>query len=167
MERWKDIAGYEGLYEVSDGGMVRTIKRQGTNARVLRQNTSGKGYKMVTLCKNGKYKGYSVHRLVANAFIENKDNLPCVNHKDENKENNDASNLEWCTYRYNNAYGTARKRASMTRQRKCMARWKNGSVKVFDSCTIAAKATGISQGNIWGACNGMWKRAGGAEWSYV
>lgn len=166
-EEWKPITGYEGLYEVSSFGNIRTIKRQGTNSRTIKQQIDRKGYCYVSLCENGKYKRSSVHRLVATAFIENLKELPCVNHKDENKANNCVNNLEWCSYRYNNNYGTARMRASATRYKPCIGEWPDGSTKVFNSCTLASKATGIAQGNIWGACNGLWNKAGGVIWRYV
>ena len=70
------------------------------------------GYLRITLNKNGKYKTFAVHRLVAEAFIPNPNNLPCVNHKDENQFNNDFRNLEWCTYKYNSNYGTIKQRLS-------------------------------------------------------
>jgi len=166
-EEWKDIKGYEGLYEVSSFGNIRTNKRQGTDSRIRKQNTAKNGYRLVTLCKNGKYKTCLVHRLVASAFIDNPEELPCINHLDEDKENNHVDNLEWCSYGYNNNYGTARARAVTTRYKPCVGEWPDGSKKQFNSCTIASKETGITQGNIWGACNGLWKTAGGVSWKYV
>lgn len=115
MEKWKDVTGFEGLYQVSNLGNVKSCDRYisaGVNAnhksqhiheRLLKLKGGGK-YIQVILCKNGKCYARLVHRLVAEAFIPNPDNLPCVNHKDENKKNNVADNLEWCTYAYNNSY---------------------------------------------------------------
>ena len=164
-EQWKPIPGFEGLYEVSTCGRVRTVRRQGSRGGILKQTTLH-GYRMLALCKDGKYTRMGAHRAVALAFIENPNGLPFVNHKDENKTNNNADNLEWCTCTYNNNYGTARQRSSETKYRTCIGVWPDGTVRKYDSCTIAAKETGISQGNIWGACNGLWKRAGGVEWRY-
>ena len=111
-EMWKDIEGYEGLYQVSNTGQAKSLNYKGSGeAKLLKQSTNKQGYKRITLCKNGKTKRYSVHRLVALAFIPNPDNLPIINHKDENPSNNNVNNLEWCTYKYNINYGTARKRA--------------------------------------------------------
>lgn len=114
-EQWKDIKGYEGLYEVSNLGNVRsldrTVKRgQGYTIKEGRVLTpfyeEKKGYYQVVLAKDGKAKTYRVHRLVAVAFLENPNNYTDVNHKDEVKTNNNVDNLEWCTRKYNNNYGT-------------------------------------------------------------
>ena len=98
----KDIKGYEGLYAVTPEGEVYSYKRK----RFLVPYTVGNGYLYVCLCKNGERKTCYVHRLVAEAYLPNPDNLPQVNHKDENKTNNCLQNLEWCDAKYNNNYGT-------------------------------------------------------------
>lgn len=113
-EIWKDVTGYEGLYQVSNFGNVKSCDRvvlAGMNSNHTYQHikskllkTGGGKYKQVILCKDGKIKAFTVHRLVAQAFIPNPNNLPCINHKDENPSNNRADNLEWCTYKYNNEY---------------------------------------------------------------
>ena len=116
---WKDIPGYEGLYQVSDTGQVRTLNYRRTGqTKILKPGYTKDGYTIVVLCKDGKGKTYTVHRLVALAFIPNADNLTEVNHKDENKTNNHVSNLEWCDRTYNNNYGTRNKRASKTMKNK-------------------------------------------------
>lgn len=166
-KEWKHIDGYGGKYEVSSTGDIRTIRRQGTNARILKQHVDKNGYRLIALCKDGKYKTHLVHRLVANAFINNPNDYPCVNHKDEDKSNNCVENLEWCTYSYNNTYGTIKERASQKRYKPCIGTWPDGHKESFNSCTLASKATGIAQGNIWGACNGLWRKAGGVIWQYV
>ena len=91
-----------GLYQVSNSGEVRNSK-----GRILKPEYSNNGYACVHLRKDGKNKKYRVHRLVAQVFIANPDDLPEVNHKDENKANNHVSNLEWCDHIYNSHYGTA------------------------------------------------------------
>lgn len=164
---WMPIKGYESLYDISREGKIRTHRRQGTDNRILKTSINRNGYEMVALCKNSKYKTYCVHRLLAEAFIPNPDNYPMINHKDECKANNTLDNLEWCTCAYNNSYGTARERASSTRYKPCKGTWPDGTEKIYNSCTLASKDTGISQGNIWGCCNGLWKHAGGAIWKYV
>lgn len=96
MEKWIDITGYEGLYKVSDLGRVKSLPRNTTSGRVLRQNKS-RFYPTVCLSKENRFESVSVHRLVAIHFIQNPDNKPYVNHRDGNKFNNNASNLEWVT----------------------------------------------------------------------
>ena len=110
-EIWRPIEGYEGLYEVSNLGRVRSLDRydsrnQFRKGRIMKQNNDGRDYMSIQLCLNGKLKKYFVHRLVAEAFLPNPDNLPQVNHKDEDKSNNRVDNLEWCTAKYNLSYGT-------------------------------------------------------------
>ena len=107
-EIWKDIPGYEGLYMISNLSHVYSFKLN----RLLIQYKDENGYKDVWLTKDGKGKHYSVHRLVAMTFIPNPDNLPQVNHKDENPSNNCVLNLEWCTAKYNCNYGNHNKNVS-------------------------------------------------------
>lgn len=118
----KPIKGYEGYYEVDQFGRVFSVDRvisvedngrkydKPLAGKQMKQIIHDKGYKVVSLTRDGKTKQKFVHRLVAEAFIDNPDNLPMVNHKDEDKTNNFAENLEWCTAAYNNGYGTAQKR---------------------------------------------------------
>ena len=118
-EIWKDIINYEGKYEVSNLGRVRSLSYNGTGEiKLLKPGTNKRGYKRVGLCKNGKTKHYYVHRLVAITFIPNPDDLSIVNHKDENPANNNVNNLEWCTSEYNNNYGTRNERASESHKGK-------------------------------------------------
>lgn len=110
---WKDIEGYEGLYQVSNTGRVRSLNYKRTGkTKVLKQGTDKDDYKKVVLCKDGKNKVYLVHRLVALAFIPNPNNYPMINHKDENRINNAVWNLEWCTQQYNCNYGNRNKKIS-------------------------------------------------------
>jgi hypothetical protein len=105
-EIWKPVVGYEGLYEVSNFGRVKSIHRYHCNNEII-MKTSYRvrgGYECVILCKNNKKKSKRVHRLVAEAFIPNPSGLPIINHKDENPRNNRVSNLEWCDYQYNYYY---------------------------------------------------------------
>ena len=106
-EMWKAIPGYEGLYEVSDAGNVRSVYRY---KRTLKPMISNTGYKRVDLFKDKIRKQFSIHRLVAMTFIPNESGKPFVNHKDEDKLNNNAENLEWVTHEENCRYGTAIKR---------------------------------------------------------
>lgn len=105
-DRWKDVVGYEGLYKVSDTGKIYSLK---TKKELVKWNHTG-GYSCVSLMAKRKKKNKYVHRIVAEAFIDNPNNFPQINHKDENKRNNNIENLEWCTDYYNRMYGTARLR---------------------------------------------------------
>lgn len=110
MEIWRPISGYEGLYEVSDKGRIRAQSQYRSWKTPISLTLMNTGYLRARLCKNGKGRGYSVHRLVAEAFIPNPDNLPLVNHKDEDKTNNCVENLEWCTHSYNSKYSANRRK---------------------------------------------------------
>ena len=165
-ETWKDVIGYEGLYQVSNLGRVKSLPRNGTilTARLLTPSFDGWGYEQVILSKDNKRKCAKVHRLVATAFIENKNNYPCINHKDENKQNNDSKNLEWCSYSYNNSYnGRARKAGEKTSKKVLCVELK----KVFNSFADAKSKTKISAGNICSCCKGKLKTAGGYHWRYA
>lgn len=115
-EVWKDVLGYEGMYQVSDLGRVRSLDRHTTNGRFLKgrlmKQRLNQGYLKVKLCKNNKHECRSVHRLVAFAFISNPNNYPVINHKNEIKTDNRVMNLEWCTVKYNTNYGSAIERRS-------------------------------------------------------
>lgn len=172
-EIWKDIDGYEGLYQVSNIGRVRSLKFG--KIKVLKQEIIKKGYKRVHLLKNRKMKGYLVHRLVAEAFIPNNNNLPCVNHKDEDKTNNRIENLEWCDIKYNANYGTAIQRSSKTRinhpsmSKPVIQYTKSGYfITEYKSTKEAQRHTGISHKNISSCCNNKQhhKSAGGYVWRF-
>ena len=106
MEEWRDIEGYEGLYQISNKGRVKSLNYRMTRKEGILKPNDTQGYLQIRLCKNKNHKHYYVHRLVADAFIPNSNNLPEVNHKDEDKHNNCVDNLEWCTSQYNANYGT-------------------------------------------------------------
>ncbi len=125
-EEWKEIEGYEGLYKVSNTGRVRRIEheifgrchgRRILEEREVTQHNDWHGYKKVHLWKKGKDKPFFVHRLVATAFIDNPNDYPQVNHKDEDKTNNVVTNLEWCTCKYNANYGTKKERVRIALKR--------------------------------------------------
>lgn len=128
IEEWRDIKGYEGLYQVSNMGRVQRLDKYivdvsqgGIRTRMFKGHIMNltihnvSGYVSMYLSKNGKKKRYLVHRLVAEAFIPNPDNLPEINHKDENKVNNCVENLEWCTPKYNANYGERNYKAGLSK----------------------------------------------------
>lgn len=120
-EIWKDIKGYEGKYQVSNLGRIKVLNYKRSGQEHIMATKNNKGYCEIRLAKDGKRKDFIVHRLVAQAFIPNPNNLPQVNHIDENKTNNCVNNLEWCTQAYNNSYGTRLERVSATLKNKYMA----------------------------------------------
>ena len=123
-ELWKDVVGYEGLYEISSMGRVRTVPRVYVDSlgrkfpkkrKLMRIGVSKQtGYPYTSLTKEGKQTKIFIHRLIAEAFIPNPLALPCVNHKDEDRGNSVLENLEWCSYSYNNTYGDACKKRKAT-----------------------------------------------------
>ena len=130
VEEWRAVVGYEGLYEVSNTGKVRSVTHMihvNWNGheydRVVRgkllqpKTTNNTRYLRIDLCdKNHVKKEHLIHRLVAQAFIPNPNNYPMINHKDENRWNNNVDNLEWCTASYNNNYNDSQKRRAITRK---------------------------------------------------
>ena len=177
-EIWKCIGGYEGLYEVSNTGKVRSIYRKikiKNGYRILvgkeLKQVVVNNYMNVTLCKNGKGKNNFVHRLVAKEFIENENCFPQVNHKDENKHNNNVSNLEWCTEKYNSNYGNRNYKISTNVKscRKIVMISEDGDRKYFDSITKAGKEFANKNGNssISDCLSGRNKMAYGFKWEYV
>ncbi len=152
-EEWRDIEGYEGLYQVSNLGRVKSFNYRGHkgNIGILKPRLDGKKYETIALYKDGKPKYVRIHRLVAQAFIPNPNNLPQVNHKDENKTNNDMKNLEWCTNEYNHNYGTRNKRVSKALSKKvvCIT-----TGEIFDGIREAGRKYNISSGSITECCQG-------------
>ena len=164
-EIWKPVVGYEGLYEISNLGRVKSLPRNGTSfSEKILQHSIAKGYRQVILSKNNERKSVTIHRLVATAFLPNEKNYPCINHKDENKQNNDVSNLEWCSYAYNNTYNDRAKKASKKTGKKVLCVELN---TIFNSLAEAERATNIKAGNICWCCKGNWLSAGGYHWRYA
>ena len=163
-EIWKDVHGYEGYYQVSNLGNVksltRTIQRvhNGTgdlnlNGRLLSQRTTGNRYKSVILSKFGTKKGKLVHRLVAEAFIPIPSNYPIVNHKDENKSNNNVFNLEWCDNVYNSNYGTVGDKISVAKSTPVIQYSLNGDiVNVYRNARVAAQLNNFNHNCIYKCC---------------
>lgn len=168
MEEWKDIVfidgdvlyDYSGLYEISNHGRIRSLKRQKLLTPAIKKN----GYCQVALTKNKKSKNFLVHRLVAFVFLGNENNLPQVNHKDENKQNNHVDNLEWCTEKYNSNYGTRGQRVaqsqlsgnnSVARKVVCV-----NTGQVFSTARDANKWCGVNTTSVCLCCQGKQKWAG-------
>lgn len=176
-EIWKDIPNYEGYYQVSNIGRVRSLDRVAINSlgrkyyykgKILRQVFTKFKYFRIELNKSGYSRAYFTHVLVAIAFIPNPNNFPVVNHKDEKPSNNKVENLEWCTIKYNTNYGTAIQRRSKTISLPVVQLTKNNEiVKIYDSGTIAEEKFGYSQGHISLCCVGIEEYSAGYKWVYL
>ena len=175
-EEWRPISGYERLYEISNLGRVKSLKRwiraNRTGRRIIKSKilsicVNSAGYSIVVLCNNGKKKSHMVHRLVAESFISNPTKYPCVNHKDEDKTNNNVSNLEWCTQEYNANYGTGVAKCSSAKFKPvCMLNDNLEVLHCYESAKNAELETGISRKTISRVCNGKSKSAGGYKWKF-
>lgn len=163
-ETWITIEHHDN-YEVSDLGNVRNKKSKS----LLKPFVLNNKYLKVTLSKNGKAKQFFIHRLVAEAFIPNPNNLPQVNHiKEFEKTNNCVENLEWCNHSYNQNYGTRNARVSEKLRKKIIQYDLNDNyIKAFNSLAEASKQTGIFEGNISYVANDKRKSAGGYKWRYA
>lgn len=176
-EVWRPIKGFENIYEVSNFGKVKrlhTAKRAGAGnyerkERILNQRKSNKGYLLVDLYKNNTRSQLLVHRLVAQAFLDNPMNLPCVNHKDENPLNNKLYNLEWCSQKYNMNYGTCADRIGKANSKPIISIDESGNITHFQSSKEAERKLGISSGNIYDCLYNKRNRktAGGYKWQFV
>ena len=195
MEEWRDIKGYEGLYQVSNEGRIKSFYLGKEKIRKLCNDKDG--YLIVSLWKRGVSENPRVHRLVAEAFIPNPNNLPIVNHKDENKQNNmvwvnddgsidyNKSNLEWCTVKYNTNYGTCLEKRKEKRKgwkptkesiekmaekhKKPIGMYKDGIlIKRFESAADAERENNNYKNmSISAACNGRIKTYRGYEWKFI
>lgn len=174
-EVWKDIVGYEGIYQISNTGKVKRLAGSCYTAhtdRIVTATNNGTGYFKVVLSKNNNGKQFLVHRLVAQAFIPNPNNYEFVNHKDENKKNNNVENLEWCTKSYNSIYylnfdpkrkqeygkrfagkSPMLKRVPRKYFYKVIQKTKDGNtIEVYENLSQASIKTGIEISDITRAC---------------
>lgn len=179
IEIWKDIEGYEGMYQVSNMGRVRALDRVKPNSggqiakgHILPQSDNGHGYRFVSLWKFNKGRRFYVHRLVASAFIPNPNNFPIINHKDENKSNNRYENLEWCTQKYNINYGNHMKRlkesyiANGNNRPIDVYDMKGTFLKTFDCSNEVCKEIGINRRGLYLACQGVTKSYKGYRFAF-
>ena len=175
MEEWRPVVGYENLYMVSNMGRVKSLNYNKTGKeRILKPQKSGNGYLHVQLCKDGKAKNYLVHRLVATAFCDNPHGFKEVNHKDEDKTNNCADNLEFCNGYYNCNYGTrnnkvAEKNINNPKTSKPVFGIDKvtGLIVEFPSAHEAERVLRIDQSSITKCCKGKKKSIGGFYWYYA
>lgn len=161
----KDIKGYEGIYKIYPNGIVFSV----VSNRIKKPEMSNRGYLRINLFKNGKGKHYSVHRLVAENFIDNPKNYAIVNHIDGNKVNNDVTNLEWCDASYNMKH--AHKNGLIINKTTKVAQYSKGFelIKIWNSIDEVEKELGINHANIVTVCGQKTNRkyAGGYIWRYA
>ena len=184
VEIWKDIIGYEGAYQISNYGRVKSLdryityingKKVFTKGKILKGFTKPEDYKCIDLYFNNKKSKFYIHRLVAEAFIPNPNNLPQVNHKDENGSNNYVENLEWCTCIYNINYGTHNQKVGKSNKNHpnkikpiCQFDLDGNFIKEWDSITLAAEEYKIPKTSITRCCKHKFgvKQCGGYRWEY-
>ena len=155
-EIWRDIPNYEGYYQASNLGRIKSLWYG--REKILKPCEDGQGYLQVFLCKGGKKSVYKIHKLIALTFIKNELNKPCINHKDENKQNNKIDNLEWCTHIYNTRYSQAKKVKQYDKEDKLIRKW--------DCMAEASLELNIDRSHISSCCQGKRKTAGGYIWRY-
>ena len=161
-EEWRDIKGYEGLYQVSNLGRVKSLNYNRTRKeKILKPAKNKVGYLQVVLYKNKNDKHYTIHQLVAKTFLENPYNFKEINHKDENPLNNESSNLEWCDRKYNINYGNRTIKASKKINQYDL---EGNFIKQWNSIKEATKTLNIN--NLSACCSGNRKTAGGYVWKY-
>lgn len=167
-EIWKDIEGYEGIYQVSNYGRIKSLHNKfGKKELIMQTHKKRNGYNQIRLKNKGTVKDCIIHRLVAKAFVPNPNNLPCVNHINEKKQDNRAENLEWCTVAYNNVYGTRIERVKAKTSKPVYQYTIDGKlVKIYKSLAEASKINNCSRGNISQCCLGSYKTSHGFVWRY-
>ena len=181
MEEWRDIKGFEGYYQISNMGRVKSVERTVWDSRgyyktisekILKPYAGGDGYLQLNLSKDGKVEKPLVHRLVATAFLENSEGYKEINHKDENKQNNCVDNLEWCSRSYNNRYNDKAKKAGKKTAEKLSKpvysiNKESGLITYWESAKVASRQTGIASSNICACLKGRQKSCGNHYWFYA
>ena len=169
-EIWKDIPNYEGHYQASNLGRIRSIKKE---TKILKEINRNDGYKYVNLSKNGKSKPIKVHKIIAKTFLSNPQNFPVINHKDGNKINNSIDNLEFCTQSHNlkEAYKLGLKKPNkinIRKRKKVLQKDKSGKIiKIWDSIKEASIKLNIKDSNISQVCKNKRNYAGNYIWEYA
>lgn len=164
MEEWVDLPGYEGLYQVSKTGYIKSLPRKGTQGGIMRGHLDKKGYVIITLRKDGVQSSKRLHRLIAETFIPNPDNLPEVNHRNENKVDNRVENLEWCTSAYNHEYGSRTSRAAQSCGKAIVC--VETGVK-YQGAKWAATELNLDPSAITKALKNPNRTCGGCHWKYL
>lgn len=191
METWKDVKGYEGIYQVSNLGNIRSLERitifesenqhkkykanRHIKCKMKKPTVNKCGYYQTVLYKNGKKRNVLVHRLVAEAFLPNLNNKPTINHIDGNKLNNKLDNLEWATYpeqliHVNSVLGKKSiisKQCREKRAEQLRKKVKRSDGKIYNSIREASKDSNVHSGNIVRCCKGILNKTGGYSWEYV
>ena len=180
-EIWKDIKGYEGLYQVSNYGRIKSLEREKYSynykakkeikmiikEKILKPYLNKKTYYQISLCKSKNKKKYSIHQLVAQAFIPNPNKYEMLNHKDENGLNNNVNNLEWCDAKYNNNYGNRNQKVANKLSKKVIQYDLDGNIiKIWDSLSQINRHKGFSVSGICQCCNNKIKTIYGFKWEY-
>lgn len=176
-EFWQDIPGYEGLYQASTYGKIRSVERiciRGRGGKVvlpekiMAQGTDRDGYSIVGISVNSKKQLKKVHRLIAETFLPNPLNFSQVNHKDEVKSNNFVSNLEYCDCKYNIRFGSGIERSAQKRRKRVLQFDLAGNyLKTWDTAADVERELGVYASSICRCCNGKMRIAYGYKWKYA
>lgn len=185
IEIWQNIKGYEGKYQISNKGRIKSLIFSNRQAKFMREKILkpqfNSNYYQVSLTKDGITKQFTIHRLMAQTFIPNPYNYPCVNHKDGNKKNNSIDNLEWCNFSYNtrHSYDNLLQKivsgkehwsyGKPSKKRKAIQQYdlNNSFIKIWGHAGLIEKKLNINANNIRECCRGKRESAGGYKWKYV